>query len=94
MLPDLYEDLRILGPLKFTLTLIAIEDGVEAIIRGFDAKVEYEGNPSEVHIAEVARTFKKTYDPLAPDDVGFIDPKSSTIDLAKVIREEILIQIL
>ncbi len=41
---------------------------------------------------EIARGFNKTYDPLSPDDIGTIDMKSATIDLGKVIREEIIME--
>lgn len=87
---DLYEDVEVVGPLKFNLTLIALDEGIEAIIRDLDAKVMYEGKEHMVSIDEVGRTFLAGYDPLAPDDVRFIDMKHHSIDLTPVIREELI----
>ncbi len=92
--PTLYEDLVIIGPLNFTLTLIAVDDGVEVIVKALTCLAEYEGNTFELEIDQFDRLFKTNYDPLAPDDIGLINMKNNTIDLAKIIREEILIAII
>jgi hypothetical protein len=44
-------------------------------------------------MGQIERTFNKVYDPLAPDDIGTIDMKNATIDLGKVIREEIIMAV-
>lgn len=94
VLPNLYEDLVIEGDLQFTLTIIAIDDGVEAIVKNLTCLATYEDMTYDIEIEQFDRMFKLTPDPLAPDDVGFINTKNSTIDLGKVIREEILISII
>lgn len=90
VLPGTFEDLEILSPLSFELQLIALDDGIEAVIRNLNAKVLYETVKHDVSVEEVSRTFKAEYDPLAPDDVRFVDKKRSSIDLGPVLREEII----
>ncbi|NCP77479.1 hypothetical protein GW830_05160 [bacterium] len=45
-----------------------------------------------VSISDISRTFREQYDPLAPDDIKFID--KGNIDLKEVLHEEILMAIL
>lgn len=90
VLPGTFEDLELLSPLAFQLQLITLDDGIEAVIRNLSAKVRYETVKQDVAIAEVSRTFKTEFDPLAPDDVRFVDKKRSSIDLGPVLREEII----
>ena len=90
VLPGLYDDLVFLSSLRFQLTLITLDDGIEVVLRDFECQVKYEGAKYNVEIPEVSRTFKLEHDPLAPDDIGFIDKKHSTIDLKNAIREEII----
>jgi uncharacterized metal-binding protein YceD (DUF177 family) len=45
-----------------------------------------------VSISDIWRTFQEIYDPLAPDDIKFID--KGNIDLKDVIYEELLMAIL
>ncbi len=90
VIPGTFEDVETLSPLSFELTLITLDDGIEAIIRNLSAKVRYETVKHEVAIDEVARTFKTEFDPLATDDVRFVNKKNMTIDLTPVLREELI----
>ena len=90
---DTFPDIQILGVLRFTLTLIATDTGIEAILRGFEGKALYEGKEEKFSMGQIERTFNRVYDPLAPDDIGTIDMKNATIDLGKVIREEIIMDL-
>lgn len=89
-----WEDLEIIGPLAFNLNLIALENGVDAIIEDLKCIAHYEGSDWEISIDSVERTFVKTPEENLPDDINLIDMKHSTIPLGKVLREEILMQIL
>ena len=44
----------------------------------------------KIHIAEFDRLWKTRRDPLDPDDIYAVNTKNMTIDLAPVIREEII----
>jgi hypothetical protein len=90
VLPGTFTDIETLSPLSFRLTLIALDDGVEAIVEDMDVKVKYEGDIRNVEIARFERTFKTNYDPLQPDDVKFVNKKNMSIDLGAVLREEII----
>lgn len=79
-------------PLDFVLKIISLDDGVEAIFESLSTEVEYEGNIYPVQLTNVARTFQENFDPLAPDDIKFIE--KAHIDLKEIIHEEILIYIL
>jgi hypothetical protein len=94
VVPGLYDDLTFEGPLSFSVTLISMEDGIEVIVKDLVCKAVYEGNEYDVSIEQFDRMFKTAFDPLAPDDVGFVNTKNATIDLDKAIREEILISII
>lgn len=91
---DTWEDLKIIGPLSFSVELIALENGVDAIIQDLSCRAEYEGCETGIEISSVERTFSKVHDPLLPDDINPIDLKHSTIPFGKILREEILMQIM
>jgi uncharacterized metal-binding protein YceD (DUF177 family) len=74
------------------LKLIALDDGVEVVFQTLQAEVEYEWETHSISLTDVDRTFRETYDPLAPDDIKFID--KGHIDLKEILYEEILIAIL
>ncbi len=92
VLPEYYPDIIFTKPLDFTIKLIALDDGVEVVFENLQAEVQYEDNTHIVSLSDISRTFKEQYDPLAPDDVKFVD--KGNIDLKEVIYEEILIAIL
>ncbi len=86
-----YEDIRFLAPLDFNLKIIWLDDAVEVVFEKFQTKVEYEGQKHSIKISGFERTWKTHVNPLDdPDDVYQIDSKNMTIDLAPVIREEII----
>ena len=45
-----------------------------------------------VSLSDIPRTFREQYDPIAPDDIKFIE--KGNIDLKDIILEEILMAIL
>lgn len=92
VLPEYYPDIVFLSPLDFTVKLIALEDGVEVVFEKLQAAVQYEGETHVISLSDIARTFREQQDPLAPDDIKFID--KGNIDLKEVIYEEILMAIL
>jgi hypothetical protein len=53
--------------------LVALDDGVEVIFESLQAEVEYEGELHIVSLSQISRTFKEQIDPLAPDDIKFIE---------------------
>lgn len=86
-----YDDIRFLSPLEFHLRIIGLEDAIDVVFEQFKTKVEYEGKKYDVNISGFDRTWKMQTDPLDdPDDIYEIDKKNMTIDLAPVIREEII----
>ncbi len=89
-----WEDLVIQGKLIFAIDIIAIEDGVDVIIKNCSCTALYEGNSYHVKIPAVERTFVKNYSTSLPDDINPINLKHASINLGKVLREEILMQIL
>ncbi len=93
ILPDLYDDLEIIGVLRFELSLISREEGIEAVIRHLETTAIYEWKKQDVHIEEASRSFVTTADLLAPDDIGLIHAHDKTIDLTPIIREEIIMSI-
>lgn len=90
VIPGTFEDVETLSPLSFELTLITLDDGIEAVIRNLSVKVRYETVKHDIAIEQVARTFKTEFDPLATDDVRFVNKKNMSIDLTPVLREEII----
>jgi hypothetical protein len=92
--PGTWEDLEIVWLLSFKVQLIALENGVDAILEELDCIAKYEWRDWEVSIDSIERTFVKIPEPNLPDDINPIDMKHATIPLGKVLREEILMQIL
>ncbi len=85
------EDIVFKKPLEFKIELIALDDGVEAIFENLETQVLYEDKVHKVKIGNFERTWKKDIDPgFDGDDVYPIDIRSMTIDLAPVLREEII----
>lgn len=89
-----WEDLEVEGLLVFDIELIAIDGGVDIILKNLSCIAIYEGNSYEVEIRNVERTFLKECSETMPDDINPINMKSASINLGKVLREEILMQIL
>ena len=86
-----FDDIRFLSPLKFDIEMLALEDGVEVLFKWFKTEAEYEWKRHDIDIARFERTWKTKIDPLEDgDDIGKIDQRSMTLDLAPVIREEII----
>ena len=90
VIPGTFADIETLSPLFFRLTMISLDDGMETIVENLKVKVEYEGKTHEIEIPRFERTFRTDRDPLAPDDVKFVNKKNMTIDLGEVLREEII----
>jgi hypothetical protein len=85
------EDLSFHKPLEFTLQLVALDDWVSALFEDIRTEVEYEGKMHSIHIGGFDRTWKRSIDPTTDDDdIWQLDVRSMTIDLAPVIREEII----
>lgn len=84
----------ILGKLIFDVDLIGIDGGVEAIIKNLACKIVYETYEYDVEISYVERTFMKELSDSIPDDINPVDVKRASINLGKVLREELLMQIL
>lgn len=86
-----YEDIKFIAPLEFNLKIIGLDDTVDVVFEKFHTRVEYEGKKHDIDIAGFDRTWKMHIDPLDdPDDIHEIDRKNMSIDLAPVIREEII----
>ncbi|MDD2917167.1 MAG: hypothetical protein PHH70_04960 [Candidatus Gracilibacteria bacterium] len=92
LIPGYYPDLTFTKPLSFQVKLIALDNGIEVVFEKLQTEVQYEGDIHTVNIGDIARTFKEQYDPIAPDDVKFIE--HGHINLKEVIYEEILMAIL
>lgn len=91
VIPGYYEDLVFTKPLHFRIKLISLDNGIEVLFETLQAEVVHEGTTHVVNISDIARTFAEQYDPLAPDDIKFIE--HGNIDLKEIIYEEILISI-
>ncbi|MDD2891595.1 MAG: hypothetical protein PHQ95_01390 [Candidatus Gracilibacteria bacterium] len=92
VLPEYYSDLIFTKPLDFTVKLVALDDGIEVIFEKLQTEIIYEGNTHIISLSDISRTFKEQFDPLAPDDIKFIE--NGNIDLKEILHEEILIAIL
>jgi len=85
------EDISFKKPLEFTLQIIALDEGVSVIFENLKTTVLYEEKIHTVNIGNFERTWKKYIDPETDDDdIKQLDVRSMTIDLAPVIREEIV----
>jgi hypothetical protein len=69
---------------------LGIEDRIEIFCRNFSTEVIYEQKKHHIAIALFDREFKLHKNPDDPDDIGEIDSHGMTIDIAPVIREEII----
>lgn len=86
-----FEDIKFISPLEFTIKIIGLEDAIDVVFEDLKTRVEYEGKKHDIHIAGFDRTWKTHIDPLDDaDDIRQIDTKNMSIDLAPVIREEIV----
>lgn len=86
-----YEDIRFLAPLSFQIRIMALDDAIEVFFDSFATRVEYEWKKHTVSLSKFERTWKMHIDPMLDgDDVGLINAKNMSIDLAPVIREEII----
>lgn len=92
VIPGYYPDLTFRKPLLFVVKLIALEDGVEVVFEKLETEVVHEDIIHSISLKDISRTFHEQYDPLAPDDIKFIE--KGHIDLKDVIYEEIMISIL
>ncbi len=85
------EDIFFKKPLEFTLQILALDDWVSVVFENLRTEVLYDGKMHSIQIGNFDRTWKKIIDPLLDDDdIRKIDMRSMTIDLAPVIREEII----
>ena len=85
-----FSDITFLAPLEFDIQILALDDGVEVLFEKLDTRVRYEWSDHTVHIARFDRQWKKKKELLDADDIYEIDSHSMMIDLAPVIREEII----
>jgi uncharacterized metal-binding protein YceD (DUF177 family) len=92
VIPGYYPDLAFTKPLSFQIKLIALDNGIEVVLESLQAEVEYEGDTHLVSLSDISRTFQESFDPLAPDDIKFIE--KGHIDLKEILYEEILLAIL
>lgn len=91
-IPEGYmSDIIFLKPLEFSIQIIAIDDGVSVIFDKLSTTVEYEKKKYPIHISNFERIWKTHIDILDADDVRRID--NTMIDLAPVLREEIIMAI-
>ena len=85
-----YEDIHFLAPLKFSLKLLSLGDGIISTIENLETEIFYENKKQKIFIKKFEREWRIHYDPLSPDDICQINMKNATIDLSDVIREEII----
>lgn len=85
-----FDDLSFTEPLTFDIKLIGLDDSVQGLFSNLKAHIVYEWKKQKIHIAEFDRLWKTRRDPLDPDDIYAVNTKNMTIDLAPVIREEII----
>jgi hypothetical protein len=86
-----FEDLQFLKPLTFQIRLMSLDDGVEVYFEQLETEVKYEWKKHPIHISRFERTWKTHIDPMIDgDDVQQLDTKTMSIDLAPVIREELI----
>ncbi len=86
-----FDDIRFLGPLEFDIHILALDDWVEVLFEKFRTEVNYEWKAHTIDIDRFDRQWKNHINPKDDaDDIKEIDRRSMTIDLAPVIREEII----
>ena len=77
-----------------SIKLIRQEYGIECLLLDIEATVEIpsEGiEGKELEITNISREFHLKKQPRDPDDIQYIDIRESTVDLANIVREELLI---
>ncbi len=91
---ETFEDLVCHDWLHMNIKLIRQEYGIECLLLHIESTIEIpsEGiENKELEITNISREFhikKVVWD---PDDIQYIDIRDNTIDLANIIREELLI---
>ncbi len=85
-----YDDIQFLKPLEFKIKLLVVNDGIHAFFTELSTEILYENKKQKIHISDFERIWKSRIDLLDPDDIYEINMKNATIDLAPVIREEII----
>ncbi len=86
-----FEDIDFLTLLEFTIKIIGLDDRVDVVFEELKTRVRYEGKNHDINIPRFDRTWKTHIDPLEDaDDIQLIDRKNMSINLAPVIREEII----
>lgn len=86
-----FEDIRFTEPLLFKIKLLSTGEGIHAFFEELSTKIIYENKAEKIFIDNFDRIWKLQRDPLEDgDDVNEINTKNMTIDLANVIREEII----
>ena len=86
-----FDDIRFTTPLEFQIRIVALDDWVEVIFDSLKSTVIYDWMSYPIEIAGFERAFKNHIDPLIDgDDVRPIENGWQMIDLAPVIREEII----
>lgn len=86
-----FDDIRFIQPLVFKIKLLTVEGGIHAFFEELSTKIIYENKTQKIFIKDFERIWKMQIDPLEDgDDINQINTKNMTIDLAPVIREEII----
>lgn len=85
-----FEDILFKRPLSFDIQMVWLDDRVIITCKNLKTKVLYEEKMHDVNISEFEREFKLKRDQYDPDDIGEIDSHGMTINLAPVLREEII----
>lgn len=86
-----YDDIRFTTPLEFQIRIVALDDWVDVIFDSLKTSVIHDGVVHPIDITGFERVFKHTINPLIDgDDVRPIENGWQMIDLAPVIREEII----
>ena len=80
--------------LTFRVELIAIDEGIDTILRDLRALVRYEEREYSIHLTDVERTFTRIPKIDDPDDINPVNTKHACIHFGKILREEILMQVL
>ncbi len=76
------------------IKLIRQDYGIECLLLHVQSTIEIpsEGiENKELNITNISREFHLKKQPQDPDDIQYIDIRESTIDLANIVREELLI---
>ncbi len=99
---DRFNDFKPQGPIKMKVELMKLDDGINATVRGLEAKIEFECEKclkpyiEDIEIIEAERIFyfKKPafFDDEADQaDIFMVDTKQLQVDLTEMVRQEILL---